>query len=109
MLRRSIVIDRNFYCTGLNVATTAYLIQQSWAPMLGLLARCTIAVVLVILFRPLIMGMLRAALLMVRPRLSREQRQARAHQRDRRVLERMIASSSGPSHTAELRAIAARA
>lgn len=76
--------------------------------MLGLLASCTIAVLLVILFRPLLVGMLRAALLTVRPRLSRDERDARAHQRNRRVLERMIASSSGPSHTAELRAIAAR-
>ena len=109
MLRRSIVTYRNFYCTGLNVETTALLLQLNWAPMLGLLARCTVAVVLVIVFRPLLVGLLRAALLAVRPRLTREQREARAHQRGRRMLERMIASSSSPSDAAELRAIAARA
>lgn len=108
MLRRSIVLVSNFSCTGMNVSTTAFLIQHNWAPTLGLIARSSAAVVLVVLFRPLLLGMLRAALLLVRPRLSREQREARAHMRNRRVLERMIASSSGPSHAAELRAIAAR-
>lgn len=77
--------------------------------MLGLLARCTVAVVLVIVFRPLLVGTLRAALLAVRPRLTREQREARAQLRGRRVLDKMIAASSSPSDTAELRAIAARA
>jgi hypothetical protein len=47
--------------------------------------------------------------LLVRPRLTREERAARAHMRDMRVLQNMINSSCGPSHAAELRAIAARA
>ncbi len=76
--------------------------------MLGLLLRSALTVSLVVLFRPLLLGLLRAVLL-VRPRLSREERAARSQQRDRRLLEQMIASSSGPSDAAELRAIAARA
>jgi hypothetical protein len=52
---------------------------------------------------------MRAALLVVRPRRSRADRAARAHLRDMRMLQNMINASSGPSHAAELRAIAARA
>lgn len=89
--------------------TTAYLLQHSWAPMLGLLGSSSVAVVLVVVFRPLLVGVLRAALLVVRPRLSREEREARAHMRDRRVLDQLIARSCGPSDAAELRAIATRA
>jgi len=62
-----------------------------------------------VLFRPLIIGVLRAAVLVVRPRLSREEERGRAHMRDRQLVQRMIDNSSGPSHAAELRAMAARA
>ena len=109
MLQRSKVLSRNPHCIGLNVETTVLLLQNSLLPMLGLLASSGLAVLLVLVFRPLLVGMLRAALLVVRPRLSREEREARAHLRDRRVLDQMIACSSGPSDTAELRAIASRA
>ena len=77
--------------------------------MLGLLASSGVALLLVLVFRPLLVGVLRAALLVVRPRLSREDREARNHMRDRRVLDQLIASSNGPSDAAELRAIASRA
>jgi hypothetical protein len=63
---------------------------------------------LLILFKPLIVGLARAAILVVRPRLTREQRAAKAHMRDQRMMQKMIASSSGPSHAAELRALASR-
>jgi hypothetical protein len=66
------------------------------------------ALPLLYLFRPLLLGLLRAALLVVRPRLSQEQRLARAHLRDMRTMQRMINASNGPSQAAELRAIAAR-
>jgi hypothetical protein len=59
-------------------------------------------------FRPLLVGLLRAALLVVHPRLSREELRARAQMRDAQLLKRMMASSSGPSHAAELQAMAAR-
>lgn len=77
--------------------------------MLGHLARYAAMIMLLLVFRPLLVGVLRAALLVVRPRLSREQLAARAHLRDMRLLQQMINASSGPSHAAELRAIAARA
>ena len=65
--------------------------------------------VLLFMFRPLLIGLARAALLVVRPRLTQDERRARAQLRDARILQRMINASSGPSHAAELRAIAARA
>ncbi|MES2015807.1 MAG: hypothetical protein V4484_04865 [Pseudomonadota bacterium] len=93
------------------MSTSTFILQQSpWAlPLLGVLARTSIAAVLLYVFRPLLVGVLRAALLVVRPRLTLEQRKARAHMRDMRLLEKMIAAASGPSDAAELRAIAARA
>jgi hypothetical protein len=99
------------YCIGLTVSTTALIIQQATglAPLLGQLARYAAMAAMLLVFRPLLVGMLRAALLLIRPRLSREERAARAHMRDMRAMQNMINSSSGPSHAAELRAIAARA
>ena len=90
------------------MSTTALLIQSSWTPLLGLLVRSSLAALLIVVFRPLLMGLLRAALLVLRPRLSRDERVARDRMRNWRALEKVIASSSGPSDAAELRAIAAR-
>ena len=79
------------------MATTAELLRHGlWA------------IPLLYLFRPLLVGLLRAAWLVVRPRLSKEQRLARAHLRDMRAMQRMINASNGPSDAAELRAISAR-
>ena len=93
------------------MATTDLLLQQSpWAlPLLRVLVRSAVAAALLLLFRPLLVGLLRAALLVLRPRRSREQRAARAAMRDRRLLQRMINAECSPSHAAELRALAARA
>jgi hypothetical protein len=93
------------------VSTTTLLMQQTagLAPLLGQLARYAAMLVLLLVFRPLLVGSMRAALLVVRPRRSRADRAARAHLRDMRMLQNMINASSGPSHAAELRAIAARA
>lgn len=93
------------------MSTSTLLIQHTTglAPMLGHVARYAAMIMLLLVFRPLLVGVLRAALLVVRPRLSREQLAARAHLRDMRLLQQMINASSGPSHAAELRAIAARA
>ena len=76
------------------------LIQQAFVLM--------VLVGLFLFFKPLLVGMARALLLLVRPRLSREERIARAKLRDRRMLQKMINSSSGPSHAAELQAMGAR-
>ena len=66
-----------------------------------------LAVVLVV-FRPLLLGVARAVLLVFFPKLSRDEQRRRAHMRDVALVEKLVASSSGPSHTAELRAMAAR-
>ena len=111
MLRRSIVQGSNNYCVETIMSTTAILSQHTAAnfgPLLRALPGLAGLAALLVLFRPLLAGLLRAALLLVRPRLSRDELKARAQMRDRQVLERMIASSNGPSLTAELRAMAAR-
>lgn len=63
---------------------------------------------LVMLFRPLLTGMLHALTLVVKPSLTPEQRAARRHMRDAQMMQRLINSCNAPSHAAELRAIAAR-
>lgn len=70
----------------------------------------SIAVVagLLVFFKPLLVGIARALFLVVSPRLTREERQARRQMRDAQLLQRMINSSHGPSHAAELRALASR-
>lgn len=93
------------------MSTTTLLMQQTagLAPLLGHVARYAAMLVLLLVFRPLLVGTVRAALLVVRPRRSRAERLARAHMRDMRMLQQMINATNGPSHAAELRAIAARA
>ena len=63
---------------------------------------------LVMLFRPLLTGIARALVLVVRPRLTREEQAARRQMRDAQLFQRMINSSQGPNDVAELRAMAAR-
>jgi hypothetical protein len=61
-----------------------------------------------IFFKPLLTGIARALVLAVRPRLTREEQASRRHMRDAQLFKRMINSSQGASHAAELRAMAAR-
>lgn len=63
---------------------------------------------LLIFFKPLLVGIARALYLVVCPRLTKEERLARRQMRDAQMLQRMINASHGPSHAAELRAMAAR-
>jgi hypothetical protein len=63
---------------------------------------------LLMFFKPLLVGVARALFLVVRPRVSKEERQARRQMRDALMLQRMINASHGPSHAAELRALASR-
>lgn len=63
---------------------------------------------LVMLFRPLLSGIGRALVLLFKPRRSKAELAARRQLRDAQMLQKMINSSHGPSHAAELRAIAAR-
>lgn len=89
------------------MSTTALLFQQL-APVARELPRWAGVAALLLVFRPLLVGLLRAALLVLNPRLTREELRARAQMRDAQLLKRMIASSSGPSHAAELQAMGAR-
>ncbi len=93
------------------MSTAALALQQTvqLGPLLRIAAGAAATGATLLVFRPLIVGMLRAALLVLRPRLSKEERLARAKLRDVRMMKRMIAAASGPSDAAELRAIAARA
>jgi hypothetical protein len=63
---------------------------------------------LVLLFKPLLTGLVRAAWLAVHPRLTKEERKAKRAMRDARLVQKMINRNYGPSDAAELRALAAR-
>jgi hypothetical protein len=64
---------------------------------------------LAMFFKPLLTGIARALVLVVKPRRTKDEIAARRQMRDAQLLQRMINSSNGPSHAAELRALAARA
>ena len=65
----------------------------------------------VMLFKPLLVGIARAMVLVVRPKLSREQRLARLQMREAQALQRTLGKMDGvsPSNAAELRALSTRA
>jgi hypothetical protein len=79
---------------------------RSSRPLLGLGA----AAGLLMLFKPLLIGILQAALLLLRPRRTLAQRSARQRLRDVVLLERLARrmEASQPNQAAELRALAAR-
>ena len=94
------------------MSTTATLLQsadsvQIFALVRGLFSFSPIDGLLVF-FKPLLVGIARALFLVVSPRLTKEERQARRQMRDAQMLQRMINASHGPSHAAELRALASR-
>ncbi len=93
-------------------------VQSTLAPALSVslptLARSVFGIgvvaTLLVMFKPLLQGLLGAAILVVRPKLSKEERLSRAHMRDTMMLQRILNASDGaPSHAAELRAMASRA
>lgn len=93
------------------MATTLLVLQQAsvaLAPLASYLPRWFLAAAVLLLFRPLMLGLLRAAMLVLRPRLSRDEQRRRAHMRDLALVERMVTAASGPNDAAELRAMAAR-
>lgn len=78
------------------------------AILLALAAVVTVG--LLVLFKPLLRGCARAAVLIVKPKLSKEERLQRRQMRDAMMLKRMLNTSEcGASHAAELRAMASRA
>lgn len=81
-------------------------IQFAARPLLAL----TLLAVLLLVFKPLLSGILRALVLTFRPSMTKEQRIAAIHQRDAMTIHRMASVIDGASYnvTAELRAMAAR-
>ncbi|MES2297307.1 MAG: hypothetical protein V4582_09705 [Pseudomonadota bacterium] len=77
---------------------------DSVAATLGVLSLAA----LLILFKPLIGGLVHALWLALHPHLSKEERAARRMMRDQLMMQRMINSCEGPGLAAELTAIAAR-
>jgi len=70
----------------------------------------SVTVGVLVLFKPLLRGCARAAVLVVKPKLSKEERLQRRQMRDAMMLKRMLNTSEcAPSHAAELRAMASRA
>lgn len=62
------------------------------------------------MFKPLLTGVGRALVLVVKPKLSKEERLQRRQMRDALLLSKLLNNVDGsPSHVAELRALAARA
>ena len=99
----------------ITVSITANLIQTASVGNLqvmplarGLLGLSAFAGV-VMFFKPLLTGIARALVLTVRPRRTKEELAARRQMRDAQMFKRMINSSQGASHAAELQALAARA
>jgi len=69
-----------------------------------------VAIGLLVLFKPLLRGCARAIVLLVKPKLTKEELLQRRQMRDAMMLKRMLNTSEcGASHAAELRAMASRA
>jgi hypothetical protein len=75
-------------------------------PLLGL----GICITLFLIFKPLLLGLVRASFLALKPRQSLEQRSIRSHLRSMLVLNRMARDleMSQPNMASELRAVASR-
>ncbi|WP_093553965.1 hypothetical protein [Pseudoduganella namucuonensis] len=91
-------------------AVQALFLDISMLAALQVLLGALLALAFLLLFKPLLRGIGRALMLVVKPKLSKEQRLQRRLMRDAMMLNRMLNSLEGaPSHAAELRAMAARA
>jgi hypothetical protein len=98
----------------LDIATSALPVAQNIidnvkhlaVPLLGLI----ILAAILIIFRPLITGMLRAVMLLLNPRLTREQKTASRNLRNMLTIRRIAndLDNSSPNMAAELRALASR-
>ncbi|OEZ61236.1 hypothetical protein DUGA6_22620 [Duganella sp. HH105] len=92
-----------------NMSTIISIVQNFSLVAAGELALASGAVcALIVLFKPLLRGLGRAALLVVKPKRSKEEQLQRRQMRDAMMLKRML-NSVEPSQAAELRAMAARA
>lgn len=102
-----------------SMSTFASSLYAVSAPVLEISLLNTLQIALVIvavgafalLFKPLLVGIARAMVLVVRPKLSREERLARQQVREARALQRTLGKMDGvsPSNAAELRVLSTRA
>ena len=94
-----------------NMSTIISVVQNFSLIAAGELALASgAACALIVLFKPLLRGLARAAMLVVKPKRSKEEQLQRRQMRDAMMLKRMLnAMENDPSHAAELRAMAARA
>ncbi len=77
-------------------------------PIVGMLRSylTTLLVIgLLVLFKPLLTGIVNAAIVAVKPRRTKEERIARRQMRDAAMMRKMMNSATGPSDMAELRAM----
>ncbi|USX20965.1 hypothetical protein NHH82_01990 [Oxalobacteraceae bacterium OTU3REALA1] len=82
----------------------------SFITAIQLALAAVVTVGLLVLFKPLLRGVARAAMLIVKPKLTKEERLQRRQMRDAMMLKRMLNTGEcGASHAAELRAMASRA
>jgi len=82
----------------------------SFITAIQLALAAVVTVGLLVLFKPLLRGCARAAVLIVKPKLTKEERLQRRQMRDAMMLKRMLNTGEcGASHAAELRAMASRA
>ncbi|UGQ46371.1 hypothetical protein [Massilia endophytica] len=93
------------------ISVAQYIAQDmSVADALIVLLSCAMSVALLFLFKPLLRGLALAAMLVVKPKLSKDERLQRRQMRDAMLLKRLMNSSErSPSDAAELRALASRA
>ncbi len=90
-------------------------VQAALAPVLDVsilgaiqaLLGMTFCVALLVLFKPLLLGIARALVLVVKPRLSKEQRLAQRQMKDMMIVKRMLQTMDGSasSQAADLRAL----
>lgn len=77
-------------------------------PIVNVILGVSALAALALFFKPLLSGIVRAAVLVVRPRLTRDELSARRRLRDTKLMQKTINSAHGVTQTAELHSIAAR-
>lgn len=76
--------------------------------IIATLLQILVVAALLVFFKPLLVGIMRAIVLLVNPRLTKEQKLARRNMRDAKLLQRMIKETDSPEMAAELRALGCR-
>ena len=93
-----------------NFVSATQFLPLSVSDALQVLLACALAVGFLVLFKPLLRGLALAAVLVVKPKLTKEQRLQRRQMRDAAMLKRMMnPAKASPSEAAELQALASRA